>query len=587
MNIEDAKNIPQRKKLLLLTCARPETLAVERCFHPAGQPPRVADARQPYRYLGQHGDLHVFTVVTPSLGSQEAQATVHQAFIELDPANVIAVGIAFGIDAGKQQIGDVLIASAVQGYDIARMEPDGRVTYRDRPQQTSRMLCQFFLDRDHRGKPDACTAEWPRIITGTLLSGGKLIDNLSYRDSVVTMFSEVVIGGEMEAVGIAAAAQADASKREWIIVKAICDFADGQKNTRDKEAHQALAAWNAALVVKAVIDPEGMAGLVTPASPSSIAAPASTQTARTETQAKLDLSVVDEPPRTACQLQLGQAIEGYAALPSAQRSPFSSSWNSSLASLTDVLTELASRGAVKFLGDLQDAVNAAFHRPHAGGTAFADASVVKLVYGLTAVGLEQHARDVMQPTRDPGNEWVTVGAVDVAAGAVLAAFWLDAGLVIHRDVDRGGLRVGNLVDDTPQTEFGHLSAVDGIGAELAARLQIAMRSPFMPLPQAREQIRSQGLMSDRVITDLLDRYAKQHGARFMVGLGPARDHRGESLMVLVKQLQDRFGVQAFVHNPGSDDSRAMAGLQADLLHHFDNIVRAVQTLTPAAGAHQA
>ena len=56
------------------------------------------------------------------------------------------------------------------------------------------------------------------------------------------------IGGEMEGAGVYAAA----GKTDWILVKAICDWADGTKHV-DKEARQKAAATNAAeLVVEAI-----------------------------------------------------------------------------------------------------------------------------------------------------------------------------------------------------------------------------------------------------------------------------------------------------------------------------------------------
>lgn len=259
MTLDEVKALSAATKLLLLTCAEPETRAIAECFHSGGEPALVRGGQQPYRYLGLHDQHHVFTVMTSELGSPDAQSTVHLACADIDPGTVVAVGIAFGVDASKQRIGDVLVSRAVQGYDIARVEPNGHLTPRQMPRASSRTPSQRFLDRQRYGRPASCSHAWPRITLGTLLSGGRLIDNINYRDSLVALWPSGVVGGEMEAVGVIAAAEADSGKRDWIIVKAICDFADGNKSNLHKEAHQALAAWNAALVVKAVYDPDGMA----------------------------------------------------------------------------------------------------------------------------------------------------------------------------------------------------------------------------------------------------------------------------------------------------------------------------------------
>ena len=82
------------------------------------------------------------------------------------------------------------------------------------------------------------------------MSGNKLVDNLDYRDSLQAIEAEA-IGGEMEAVGIQLAAQRHGV--HWIIVKAICDWADGHKGSADKDRDQRLAADHAALVVHAAL----------------------------------------------------------------------------------------------------------------------------------------------------------------------------------------------------------------------------------------------------------------------------------------------------------------------------------------------
>jgi nucleoside phosphorylase len=59
--------------------------------------------------------------------------------------------------------------------------------------------------------------------------------------------SPEAIGGEMDA-GCSYAASHE-HEVDWILVKAICDFADGHKSKR-KEENQALAAANAAAYVR-------------------------------------------------------------------------------------------------------------------------------------------------------------------------------------------------------------------------------------------------------------------------------------------------------------------------------------------------
>jgi nucleoside phosphorylase len=82
---------------------------------------------------------------------------------------------------------------------------------------------------------------------GLMLSGEKLIADEKLRSRLQKMEPEA-IGGDMEGVGLYAAASE--AKVDWILVKAICDWADGSKN----DAAQPLAARNAADFVRHVIE---------------------------------------------------------------------------------------------------------------------------------------------------------------------------------------------------------------------------------------------------------------------------------------------------------------------------------------------
>ena len=66
-----------------------------------------------------------------------------------------------------------------------------------------------------------------KMVAGAMLSGEKLVNNREFRDRLKERFPEA-IGGEMEGIG----AYAAASRRntEIILVKGICDWADGHKN---------------------------------------------------------------------------------------------------------------------------------------------------------------------------------------------------------------------------------------------------------------------------------------------------------------------------------------------------------------------
>jgi len=87
---------------------------------------------------------------------------------------------------------------------------------------------------------------------GAVLSGEELIDNAARKAELLQRFPEA-IGGEMEGTGLSAASFYE--RRPWILIKAICDWADGVKNSY----HQPLAAAAAASLVHHVLsDPDAL-----------------------------------------------------------------------------------------------------------------------------------------------------------------------------------------------------------------------------------------------------------------------------------------------------------------------------------------
>ena len=167
--------------------------------------------------------------------------TTHKGITALQPAAVIMVGIAFGVNAAKQAIGDILVTEQLRLYDLQRMgTADGQpciVLRSDKPHSSPWLL-------NHLKSADLLW-DGARVRFGCILSGEKLVDNLDFREQL-RGFEPEAIGGEMEGAGLYVACQDQ--KVDWILVKAICDWADGHK-AQDKDARQQTAAANAAAFV--------------------------------------------------------------------------------------------------------------------------------------------------------------------------------------------------------------------------------------------------------------------------------------------------------------------------------------------------
>ncbi|HMW18559.1 MAG TPA: NACHT domain-containing protein, partial [Accumulibacter sp.] len=250
--LSDQRGVPlDPPVVVLLSFNEHETAAILKHFSPAASPKTTTRDGITYNVLGEHGGMRVVHRVSKQ-GEGEAQNAANDAVGAWQPRAIIAVGIAFGVNPAKQTIGDVLISENIRGYDLGRVNADGSFTLRaDKPPASPALYQRFLhLDQCRRAASEACLY-WPTLRFGTVLSGNKLVDNVDYRQSLQKHETEAV-GGEMEAVGIHFVAARH--RVDWLIVKGICDWADGGKNTASKDRDQALAADHAALVVKAALD---------------------------------------------------------------------------------------------------------------------------------------------------------------------------------------------------------------------------------------------------------------------------------------------------------------------------------------------
>ncbi len=224
--------------VLLITVNPYETQAVLHAFEAAAgsAPTPVSIEDRVYRDLGTVNGMRIFHALSEmgSGGLGATQQTVDKAIRALSPGAVIAVGIAFGIDAKKQAIGDVLLSKQLRLYDLQR-EGKEILLRGDKPHASPRLI-NFF--------EGASQTSWQgqQVWPGVILTGEKLVDNLDYREQLAA-FEPEAVGGEMEGAGVYVASHDH--KVDWIVIKAICDWGDGQK-TKNKKTRQKKAAKNAA-----------------------------------------------------------------------------------------------------------------------------------------------------------------------------------------------------------------------------------------------------------------------------------------------------------------------------------------------------
>lgn len=229
---------PDPNGTLIAVVTKVEAQAVLKTFNAEPGQARQVIANKIYYKLGNHAGAPLW-MVQSEMGSATpggALVTIRQAIQDLQPQAVVMCGIAYGLRPKKQKLGDILVARQLMNYEPQKVDMQrGIIPRGDRVTASERLLSLMR----------AADNEWEgaAVHIGLVLSGEKLVNDPAFRDWLLKTEPEA-IGGEMEGSGLYAAAR-DAQV-DWILVKGICDWADGEKN----DAAQPLAARNAAEFVK-------------------------------------------------------------------------------------------------------------------------------------------------------------------------------------------------------------------------------------------------------------------------------------------------------------------------------------------------
>lgn len=246
-NLEEVISHCQNDLILLVTATDIETEHTHLQMKPINGFVKISkvfegDLTYYFGTLGNYAVAHVQTSSMGSISRGSSIMTVTSALQLLNTSVVIMVGIAFGVDNEKQNIGDVLISESIIPYNSKRVGKEGDVQRGIEAPSSKTLLNRFknirttweYLNADG-GKA--------KLIPTRLLSGEELVDNLDYRNKLIAENPDSK-GGEMEGAGVYAACD---GKADWIVVKGICDFADGEKG-KGKKIKQTIAI-NSALSV--------------------------------------------------------------------------------------------------------------------------------------------------------------------------------------------------------------------------------------------------------------------------------------------------------------------------------------------------
>ena len=201
-----------------------------------------------YFVLGEVGAQRVAVIRLKSMGSFSRSGsafTCYRAMLETGATSVIAVGIAFGVDEGTQKIGDILLPKSLHMYDEVDVVDEGEGYRYVYPERASVPASEVWVERFRKTWHDRARVGAPmgRLHMGRLLAGGARIESKGFRQHLCDRVGSdggLVIGGEMEAAGVAAACAA--SGGSWALVKAVSDFATKESRARIEETREVAAA---------------------------------------------------------------------------------------------------------------------------------------------------------------------------------------------------------------------------------------------------------------------------------------------------------------------------------------------------------
>ena len=150
---------------------------------------------------------------------------------------IIGVGVAYGNDRKKCKLGDVLVSKSIVDMSSVKFEQDGSVTPRGSNISMKEDLQTIFCrETKSFAMKFTCTTQGskPKIIPGTILSRSDLINNENIKKKFFEKYPEAV-GGEMEGYVLLKIREKLADQKPprqlgVIIIKGVCDYADGTKD---------------------------------------------------------------------------------------------------------------------------------------------------------------------------------------------------------------------------------------------------------------------------------------------------------------------------------------------------------------------
>ncbi len=215
-------------------------------------------AALPVTFSNKQTSSYELRIVSPlEKGRVQAVHAATEAIRRWQPRYVLLVGIAGGVAAAGVNLGDVLIASQIADYELQKQTDRGsEIRWQVYPAspamlaQTQNFSLREWQDLISQKRPGDGT---PHQHEGIIASGDKVV---AFAD-ILAAFNKTwpeLIGVEMEAGGVAVAAEQSASRPGFFMVRSVSDFADSKKGSTAVEKWRPYACDVAAAYAIALLE---------------------------------------------------------------------------------------------------------------------------------------------------------------------------------------------------------------------------------------------------------------------------------------------------------------------------------------------
>lgn len=254
-----------------IVTALPKELAAVLEYFPTLEKVTFGESRTYYQgiVVAQDGTskYRVVAVLLQNMGNVQAAAETAELMQHWTPRYIVMCGIAGGLRRGEQQLGDVVVSTAVVYYELGKVR-DGGVERRPVSYRSDSLLIDRAMHM-HQGsawrahlpsRPDrrASHARAPEVHFAPVASGDKVIASAADAESLRSLHPKLA-AVEMEGGGVAASAFAAARRVGFFMVRSICDFANQSKadNWQEYAAHASASFLRALLATRPVAPAEG------------------------------------------------------------------------------------------------------------------------------------------------------------------------------------------------------------------------------------------------------------------------------------------------------------------------------------------